>query len=443
MFRLIKTTHLRPIKPSHRPLKTSSHKQQQNNDQNKSDSSSFNPESLATGVLGVGVIAAYAVKNVWKDKHDQHEQEIFDKEMTKIFGSNVVDNLDPKIEASQGVDGTVSISQAPVEEEEEVVEVATPVVSEPVAVEPVAVEPLAESQNLESIKEDVDAIKSAVETAKEIVEEVSEIIDEAKEVVEEVKETVEKTEELAESIKEVAVEVVEDVKEVVEETVEVVKETVEKVEEVVEEVVEAVTGGDAAVEAPVATPEEPHQVEEETKPALKISIETVQETPSEAPVQESETEPASDPIVPQQTEEVTKVPAEESQPQVEAQPIKEAEPVEQVEKTDPVEEPPSPTLDQSESEPATPFEGKTAFDQAVEEADDEDKKIEIDPLKLPEFAQYVLIGGGAASFAAVRSITARDPGCKILILTDEAYFFGVAKKDQNFVSQNVFKLTAG
>uniref|UniRef100_A0A3B3ZRT8 Apoptosis-inducing factor 1, mitochondrial n=1 Tax=Periophthalmus magnuspinnatus TaxID=409849 RepID=A0A3B3ZRT8_9GOBI len=41
------------------------------------------------------------------------------------------------------------------------------------------------------------------------------------------------------------------------------------------------------------------------------------------------------------------------------------------------------------------------------------------PLTLPSHAPYLLIGGGTASFAAARSIRARDPGAKVLIVTDE------------------------
>ncbi|XP_041863493.1 apoptosis-inducing factor 1, mitochondrial isoform X10 [Melanotaenia boesemani] len=39
--------------------------------------------------------------------------------------------------------------------------------------------------------------------------------------------------------------------------------------------------------------------------------------------------------------------------------------------------------------------------------------------KVPSHAPYLLIGGGTASFAAARSIRARDPGAKVLIVTDE------------------------
>ncbi|CAN9501685.1 unnamed protein product [Ophioblennius macclurei] len=39
--------------------------------------------------------------------------------------------------------------------------------------------------------------------------------------------------------------------------------------------------------------------------------------------------------------------------------------------------------------------------------------------KIPTHSPYLLIGGGTASFAAARSIRARDPGAKVLIVTDE------------------------
>ncbi|XP_055054846.2 apoptosis-inducing factor 1, mitochondrial isoform X2 [Misgurnus anguillicaudatus] len=39
---------------------------------------------------------------------------------------------------------------------------------------------------------------------------------------------------------------------------------------------------------------------------------------------------------------------------------------------------------------------------------------------VPEHASYLLIGGGTASFAAARSIRARDPGARVLIITEES-----------------------
>ncbi|KAM3836085.1 apoptosis-inducing factor 1, mitochondrial-like, partial [Diretmus argenteus] len=43
----------------------------------------------------------------------------------------------------------------------------------------------------------------------------------------------------------------------------------------------------------------------------------------------------------------------------------------------------------------------------------------LSPAKFPSHAPYLLIGGGTASFAAARSIRARDPGARVLIVTEE------------------------
>ncbi|XP_051961672.1 apoptosis-inducing factor 1, mitochondrial isoform X3 [Xyrauchen texanus] len=40
--------------------------------------------------------------------------------------------------------------------------------------------------------------------------------------------------------------------------------------------------------------------------------------------------------------------------------------------------------------------------------------------EVPEHTPYLLIGGGTASFAAARSIRARDPGARVLIITEES-----------------------
>uniref|UniRef100_H2TZS4 Apoptosis-inducing factor 1, mitochondrial n=1 Tax=Takifugu rubripes TaxID=31033 RepID=H2TZS4_TAKRU len=83
--------------------------------------------------------------------------------------------------------------------------------------------------------------------------------------------------------------------------------------------------------------------------------------------------------------------------------------------TEPQAEPavgePSPATPDSEapvapSETAEPAPGGAAESVAV-------------PHKLPSHTPYLLIGGGTASFAAARSIRARDPGARVLIVTDE------------------------
>lgn len=45
----------------------------------------------------------------------------------------------------------------------------------------------------------------------------------------------------------------------------------------------------------------------------------------------------------------------------------------------------------------------------------------ISPVDLPEHVPYLLIGGGTASMAAFRSIKAREPKAKVLIITEEAH----------------------
>ncbi|KAM5145446.1 LOW QUALITY PROTEIN: apoptosis-inducing factor 1, mitochondrial-like [Mantella aurantiaca] len=55
---------------------------------------------------------------------------------------------------------------------------------------------------------------------------------------------------------------------------------------------------------------------------------------------------------------------------------------------------------------------------------DEDKQgtsaAAVAPSALPSHVPFLLIGGGTASFAAARSIRARDPGAKVLIVSDES-----------------------
>ncbi|XP_011481963.1 apoptosis-inducing factor 1, mitochondrial isoform X3 [Oryzias latipes] len=96
-----------------------------------------------------------------------------------------------------------------------------------------------------------------------------------------------------------------------------------------------------------------------------------------------------------------------------------------------------PTAAQIQSEPPAVPEDQPAAAPSIEEpsspAEVEAPKEETAPetttppvadstpvsLKLPAHAPYLLIGGGTASFAAARSIRARDPGAKVLIVTDE------------------------
>ncbi|KAK2816662.1 hypothetical protein Q7C36_022933 [Tachysurus vachellii] len=95
-----------------------------------------------------------------------------------------------------------------------------------------------------------------------------------------------------------------------------------------------------------------------------------------------------------------------------------------------VEEPPDPVVESEPTEPAP---------EAVAESVPETPPVshsEPEPVpvsstaapaevsaalrEVPAHAPYLLIGGGTASFAAARSIRARDPGARVLIVTEEA-----------------------
>ncbi|XP_041657877.1 apoptosis-inducing factor 1, mitochondrial isoform X11 [Cheilinus undulatus] len=87
---------------------------------------------------------------------------------------------------------------------------------------------------------------------------------------------------------------------------------------------------------------------------------------------------------------------------------------------EPVAEPSSePQAEPTPEEPSSP--APEAEAEAPSETTESAPVEEITPAasKIPSHAPYLLIGGGTASFAAARSIRARDPGAKVLIVTDE------------------------
>ncbi|XP_074468197.1 apoptosis-inducing factor 1, mitochondrial isoform X1 [Sebastes fasciatus] len=192
-----------------------------------------------------------------------------------------------------------------------------------------------------------------------------------------------------------------------------------------EPVVEAAP--EEAAELPAA-----HVVEEEPSPPSEPSPAELTEPPP-APVEESEPtaaaaaeSPAAEPTEPQP--EVVAESAEE--PVVEAFPEEAAEPA----AAPVVEEEPSPPSEPSPAEltepPPAPVEESEPTAAAAESpaAEPTEPQPEVvaesgdsapASLKLPSHTPYLLIGGGTASFAAARSIRARDPGAKVLIVTDE------------------------
>ncbi|XP_034034648.1 apoptosis-inducing factor 1, mitochondrial isoform X2 [Thalassophryne amazonica] len=69
------------------------------------------------------------------------------------------------------------------------------------------------------------------------------------------------------------------------------------------------------------------------------------------------------------------------------------------------------------AEEAAPAAEEAAPTKTSEHASGADSALE--PVTFPSHAPYLLIGGGTASFAAARSIRAKDPGAKVLIVTEE------------------------
>ncbi|XP_069842229.1 apoptosis-inducing factor 1, mitochondrial [Dendropsophus ebraccatus] len=71
---------------------------------------------------------------------------------------------------------------------------------------------------------------------------------------------------------------------------------------------------------------------------------------------------------------------------------------------------------EKQESPSSTAESKEA---AVEKEEKQTEKVP-PPAALPSHVPFLLIGGGTASFAAARSIRARDPGAKVLIVSDES-----------------------
>ncbi|XP_062261576.1 apoptosis-inducing factor 1, mitochondrial isoform X6 [Platichthys flesus] len=196
---------------------------------------------------------------------------------------------------------------------------------------------------------------------------------------------------------------------------------------------------ETAVEAtetePIAEPEAAPSPEEPIPPAP--------EAEAAAPTETTEPVPADEPVLEAEPpEEAAESPAA---PIVEEEPAPPPEPS-QVELTEPppaplVEEVPEPAPEPSpveltepspapvvEEEPAPPTESSpvelTESPSAPVSESVQTPAVEATPTlpEVPSHAPYLLIGGGTASFAAARSIRARDPGAKVLIVTEESEF---------------------
>ncbi|XP_074468213.1 apoptosis-inducing factor 1, mitochondrial isoform X16 [Sebastes fasciatus] len=131
-----------------------------------------------------------------------------------------------------------------------------------------------------------------------------------------------------------------------------------------------------------------------------------------APSPEPEAAPSPEESAPLAPDAEIVAPIETTEPPPEPSPPSEPSPAELTEPPPaPVEES-EPTAAAAESPAAEPTEPQP---EVVAESGDSAPA----SLKLPSHTPYLLIGGGTASFAAARSIRARDPGAKVLIVTDE------------------------
>ncbi|XP_077596451.1 apoptosis-inducing factor 1, mitochondrial isoform X1 [Stigmatopora nigra] len=141
------------------------------------------------------------------------------------------------------------------------------------------------------------------------------------------------------------------------------------------------------------------------------------EEPS-SPVPDAETAASSETTEPPQADEpVLEAAPEEAPaaPPITEEPSPPSEPT--VEQTEPVVLPP-PVVESEPVKVESP--DPEATEPAVQVvAESESAGLESTPPSLPSHVPYLLIGGGTASFAAARSIRARDPGARVLIVTEE------------------------
>uniref|UniRef100_A0A8C8FP35 Apoptosis-inducing factor 1, mitochondrial n=1 Tax=Oncorhynchus tshawytscha TaxID=74940 RepID=A0A8C8FP35_ONCTS len=123
-------------------------------------------------------------------------------------------------------------------------------------------------------------------------------------------------------------------------------------------------------------------------------------------------------VVPEQP--ITEAPGEQAA-ETPQEPSVEPSPVEVT------EEPPAPVVKSEPTPVAGSLPAETAEPQTTTETESAAEPATVapaevpapTPVEFPSHAPYLLIGGGTASFAAARSIRARDPGARVLIITDE------------------------
>ncbi|XP_024287150.1 apoptosis-inducing factor 1, mitochondrial isoform X3 [Oncorhynchus tshawytscha] len=164
-------------------------------------------------------------------------------------------------------------------------------------------------------------------------------------------------------------------------------------------------------DAPVETPEVTPIVEEVSPEVVAVEQEDPPTTPEAEIALESVVEPAPE----------ESVGTPDADPVVKSEPSVEPSPVEVT------EEPPAPVVKSEPTPVAGSLPAETAEPQTTTETESAAEPATVapaevpapTPVEFPSHAPYLLIGGGTASFAAARSIRARDPGARVLIITDE------------------------
>ncbi|KAJ3589931.1 hypothetical protein NHX12_010771 [Muraenolepis orangiensis] len=149
------------------------------------------------------------------------------------------------------------------------------------------------------------------------------------------------------------------------------------------------------------------QITSRSTPGQQTSF--LQTQDSEVPSPASESQPAAPEVSPPAPLEEVPAPPEQAE---EAPPA----PPEQAE-----EAPPAPPEQAEEAPPAPSTETPAPAEEHTSPCSSEETPVETPTVLpgVPGHAPYLLIGGGTASFAAARSIRARDPGAKVLIVTEE------------------------
>ncbi|XP_066571091.1 apoptosis-inducing factor 1, mitochondrial isoform X2 [Amia ocellicauda] len=133
------------------------------------------------------------------------------------------------------------------------------------------------------------------------------------------------------------------------------------------------------------------------------------------PAEKHAAEPSKELVLPSSVEEVV-VLAENVSPA-----LSEGQPQEQDVGAAVVEEAAPESPGESSQPPAaerTALESKAPLDVSEDQAPEDSPAVSRP--EIPPHAPYLLIGGGTASFAAARSIRARDPGARVLIISEES-----------------------